>query len=123
MADVGIYTKNADIAARAGANVNSTAITTAETDKYVLAVEAYINAITRVDWSSKWTAGTLTANAKEILTEASACYCAMLAINYDLSSFPSRVEAETMLDVLRDRFVNAMKALDDVKVKTFLGGV
>ena len=38
MADDGVWTTNAMIAAKAGANVNATAITVAETDKYVLQV-------------------------------------------------------------------------------------
>ncbi len=42
MADFGIYTKNADILARCGANANATAKATAATDIYVLDVEAFI---------------------------------------------------------------------------------
>ena len=119
MADLGIYTKNADIAVRAGANVNTTAITTAETDKYVLDVEAFINSKTRTNWSDLYTVG-LNADAAGVLREASACLCAMYAIQYDMSGFSSRIEAETMLDVLRDRYTQAIKTLEDVKVRTFI---
>ena len=119
MADDGIYTTNAQIAVRAGANVNATAITVAETDKYVLDVEAYINARTRVNWSDLFTAG-LNADVEGILREASATLCAMYAIQYDMSSFTSRIEAETMLDVLRDRHVKAIEALEDAKIKLFV---
>lgn len=122
MADVGIYTKNADIAARAGRYVNTSAILTAETDKYVLAVEALVDAKTRVDWSSKW--ATLSGNAgMEILTEVAANLCAMKAINYDFSGFPTLAHATQHLNVLRDAAVRGFIAIEDIKVKTFLGGV
>jgi hypothetical protein len=51
---------------------------------------------------------------------AAACWSAMAVINYDMSGFTSRVEAETMLDVLRDRFVQCMKTLDDANVRQFV---
>ena len=116
MADDGIYTTNAQIAVRAGANVNATAITVAETDKYVLDVEAYINARTRVNWSDLVTAG-LNADVEGILREASACMCAMYAIQYDMGGFNSLLEAQTMLDILRDKHVKALEALEDAKIK------
>lgn len=116
MADDGVYTTNAQIAVRAGLNVNATAITVAETDKYVLAVEAMINAKTRTDWSTLWAAG-LNANFKAILTEASACWCAMQAIAYDMDGFTSDLDAQTRLDLLDQRFKVAMKALEDSNVR------
>lgn len=121
MADDGIYTTNAQIANQAGANVNATAITVAETDKFVLLAEAYVNAKTRTNWSDLVTAG-LNADVQGILTLASAALCAINAINYDMSVFATRSEAETMMDVLRDRHVQAMKALEDMKVRTFIEG-
>ena len=121
MVDDGIYTKNADIAVRAGLNVNATAATTAETDKYVLAVEAMINSITRTDWSTAWTAGLLKATVKVILTECSASFCAMKVINYDPNSLPTLLEAQTRLDVLNDIYKQTLKALkDDKELRRFV---
>lgn len=117
MADLGIYTKSADILVRAGANCNATAITVAETDKYVLVVEAHINAITRYDWSAAWTAGTLTTATRALLTEISACMCAMYVIQYDMSGM-QLAEAQTRLNVLYDRYTQALRLLreqDDIK--------
>ena len=45
----------------------------------------------------------------------------MKAIDYDMSGFSTRVEAETMLDVLRDDFVKAIEALESMDVQEFLG--
>jgi len=121
MADVGIFTKNADIQARAGANANATAKAVAATDVYVLNIESFINCTTRYNWSD-WFAGTPNADVKGILTDCGACLCAMIVINYDMSGFSSRAEAETMLDVLRDRAVNDLKLLEDIKVQEFMIG-
>jgi len=121
MADFGIYTKSADIQARCGTHANATAKAVAATDIYVLNVEAHINSKTRTNWSDLVTAG-LNADVQGVLTEASACWCAMLVIMWDMSGFPSVAVAQTMLDVLRDRHVQAMKALEDMKVRTFIKG-
>ncbi len=118
MADDGIYTTNAAIAAKAGANVNTTAITIAETDKYVLQVESTINCMTRFNWSDAF-AG-LNADVKGILLETSTAMCAMYAIQYDMSGFSSRIEAETMLDVLRDAALRGISLLKDQKVRAFM---
>lgn len=98
MADLGVWTKNADIIVRAGANANATAVTTAETDKYVLDIEAFINAMTRINWSDTY--ATLDADKKLILKDTGACLCACYVINYDMSGFSSLAEAQTMLNFL-----------------------
>ena len=119
MADFGIYCKNADIQARAGTNANATAKAVAATDVYVLDVEAYINALTQTNWSDLVTAG-LNADVEGILVEAAACWAAMIVIQWDLSSFPTLAEAQTMLNVLYDRHKAAVKALLDANVRKFI---
>ena len=119
MADFGIYIKNADIVARAGANVNATAINTTATDIYVLDIEAMINAMTRVNWSDLVTSG-LNEDVEGILREAGACFAAIYAIQWDMSGFTSRVEAEDMINVLRDRALFAIAILRDKKVQKFM---
>ena len=118
MADIGVFTKNADIQARAGESANSTAKATAATDVYVLDVEAYINAVTHFNWSDAYSS--LNADVKGLLTEASASLCAMKVISYDMSGFTSRAEAETMLDVLAYNASKAIALLKDQETKTFL---
>lgn len=118
MADDGIFTTNAQIAAKAGASVNATAITVAETDKYVAMVEARICAETERDWLTDWAA--LASDIKYLLSEAGSCLCAMYAINYDLSSFPSLLQAQTMLDVLDSQARKAIKLLKNQDVKDFI---
>ena len=121
MADVGIYTKNTDIQALAGINANTTSKAIAATDVYVLDVEAKINALTRYDWSTKWP--TMSGNVGAgILTETGAALCAIKVIQYDMSGFTSRYEAETMLDVLRDTALTNMAILRNKNTETFING-
>lgn len=116
MVDVGLYIKNADIAVRAGANVNATAISTTETDKYVLDVEAYINVATTYNWSDAYVTG-LNADVSGILKEAGACLCAIYAINYDIDAI-GRSTATLMINILYDK---AQKAIKELKEKTQQG--
>ncbi len=119
MTDFGIWTKNADIIARAGANVNATAINLTATDIYVSDVEALINSLSRFNWSDAVTAG-LNEDVEGILREASACFCAIYAIQWDMSGFTSRVEAEDMVNILRDRALFAIAILRDKQVQKFM---
>ena len=119
MADVGIYTKSADIIARAGTNAYATSVAVAATDIYVLQVEALINSLCRFNWSDAVTAG-LNADVQGILTEASACFCAIYVIQWDMSGFTSRIEAEDMINILRDRALFAISILRDKQVQKFI---
>ena len=120
MADFGIYTKNADIQARAGINANTTAKATAATDVYVLDVEAEVNDLTRTNWSDLVTAG-LNADTEGILREASASICAMKVIAADMSGFSSLLEAQSMVDILDSRSKIVIKALrEDKEVRRFI---
>jgi len=112
MADLGIFTKNADIQALAGANAGATAKLTAATDVYVLNVEAMINVDSTFDYSAAWTAGTLDTTMRLALTQAGAAKCAMYVVNADPTGYSSR-EAETTLDFLNTLYDESMKILID----------
>jgi hypothetical protein len=101
-----------------GANASSVSNTSAWIDDYLEQAESLINAQTRTNWTDLY-AG-LNADVKGILKMAAACWSAMAVISYDMSGYTSRTEAETMLDVLRDRFVQCMKTLDDANVRQFV---
>ena len=116
MVDDGVYTTNAQIAAEAGINANSTAVAVAATDVYVLQVEAAINAATRFNWSDAFAA--LDVDTKGILTETGATMCANKVIKADMSGFSSRGEAESMITVNRDTFLRNLQFLRDIKTHT-----
>lgn len=119
MADVGIYTKNADIQAEAGINANATAKAIAATDVYVLNVEAVINSLSRYNWSDAFATG-LNADVKGILTETGACLCANKVIKAEMSGYTSRIEAEDMINVNRDTALRNLQILRDKKVQLFI---
>jgi len=121
MADVGIYTKNADIQARAGIYANTTSKATAATDVYVLDIESMINVKTRYNWSDAYTAG-LNADVQGILTHTSACWCAMIVIQSDMSGYTSRAEAKTMLDFLNNEVNKGISFLKEKGAETFMIG-
>ena len=118
MADFGIFTKNADILARCGANANATAKATAATDVYVLNVESTINALTRKNWSDLYTAG-LNVDVQGILTETGASMCAINVINWDMDAI-GRSVAESMITVLRDIVLRNLQILKNTNVQTFM---
>jgi len=121
MADFGIYTKNADILARCGTGANATAKATAATDIYVLNVESFINCAARYNWSDAFTAG-LNADVGGILTDTGACLCAINVIQWDMSGYTSRVEAEDMINILRDTVLRNLAILRDKKTQDFING-
>jgi|TARA_Y100000296_G_scaffold85616_1_gene122068 hypothetical protein len=118
MADTGIFATTAEVQRKAGANASSTSNVEAYINDFMTQAESLINAQTRTNWSDLYSG--LNVDVKGILKMAASAWAAMKVINYDMSGFTSRVEAETMLDVLRDEFVNCMKTLEDMKVRQFI---
>ena len=118
MTDFGIWTKNVDIQAKAGTGANVTAKETAATDVYVLEVESLVNVLTRHNWSDDYS--TLNADVKDILKEVTSSLCAINVIQWDMSGFTSRIEAEDMINVLRDAALRGMSILRDKKSQEFM---
>ena len=118
MADLGIWTKNAMIQAKAGVNANATAKAVTATDIYVLETESFVNAASRFNWSDAY-AG-LNVDVKSILHSITSSMCAMTVIATDMSGFTSQEEAQTMLDVLREEALRGLSILRDVKARDFI---
>ncbi len=121
MADFGIWTKNVDIQAKAGTSANATAKAIAATDVYVLDVEAMVNVLTRFNWSDAVTAG-LNADVEGILRDVTSNLCAIYVIQWDMSGYSSRIEAEDMINILRDAALRGMSILRDKKAQDFING-
>ena len=120
MADVGIYTKNADIQALAGVNAGTTAKAEAATDVYVLNVEARINVDSLYDWSAAITAGgILDAALQLILKETGAAACALNVINADPTGYSAR-EREDAKDYLNSIYDENMKILKEKDKTAFI---
>ena len=62
----------------------------------------------------------LPATTRMILREVASNIAAIYAITYDMSGFTSRLEAEDMINVLRDAALRGLSILRDQNVKNFL---
>lgn len=106
---------------KAGVRANSTiVVSSAAVENWINQAEGLINSQTRTDWVTLYSG--LSDSYKFILNDGAASQAAMDIINYDMSGYSSRIEAETMLDVLRDRVTRVLKTLEDMKVREKIGG-
>lgn len=118
MADTGIFATTLEVQYKAGANASSTSNVEAYINSYIAQAESRINAETRYNWSDAYSG--LNADVKGLLKEAASNLAAMYVINYDLSGFTTRAEAETMLDFLYQMYRDAIELLREWKVKEFV---
>lgn len=120
MADTGIFATTAEVERKAGANASATSKAEAYVNQYMTEVESQINVISRKNFSDLFS--TLNADAKGILKEVSSNLAAIYVIQYDMSGFTSRVEAEDMINVLRDAALRGLSVLRDKKQQDFIEG-
>lgn len=125
MADTGIMCNQADMLRRAGANINTALNATNDTtftfsNDFIASAESYINISCKKNYSDTY--ASLNADVKALLRDAVACSSAMLCINYDMSGYTSRQEAQTMLDVLSNRVSEAIRLLTDKDKQAFING-
>ena len=123
MADAGQFAKDANIALRVGPNASATVLAAGWFDTIVVDVEAFINCITRFDWTTTDTTNTINESVRGILVDTAACLAAIEGISYDMSGFTSRTEAEDMINVLRDIALRNVSILRDRKVQEFMNGL
>jgi len=119
MAESGTFCINADVVKKAGANASATASAEAYTNVFILQAEGRIMVHARSDLKSNY--GTLNAETKELLREATSNLAAIYVIQFDMSGFTSRIEAEDMINILTFNFREAMKILSDQKAVTYSG--
>ena len=62
----------------------------------------------------------MNADVKGLLKLAASNLAAMMVINYDLSGFPTMIEAQTRLDVLEDTFNRALALLKEEEKTDFI---
>ena len=118
MADTGIFATTTEVQYKAGANASATANVEAYINSFMTQAESKINVLSQYNWSDNYAA--LNADVKGILKEAASNLAASYVIQYDMSGFTTRYEAETMLDVLKDNFNQALSLLKDIKKRDFM---
>src|SRR3990167_5815567 len=120
MADTGIFATTAEVQRKVGANANSTANAEAYINDFMTQAESVINVATRKNWSDVYS--TLNVDVKGVLKEAASNLAAMYVINYDLSGFPSKAQAETRLDVLYNGYTRDIELLKQLAQQDFVTG-
>ncbi|KKM62686.1 hypothetical protein LCGC14_1519190 [marine sediment metagenome] len=123
MADTGQFAKDADILLRVGANASATVRAAGWFDTIIIDVEAVINSATRFDWTATDAGTTINASVRGILVDTAACLAAIEGISFDMSGFTSRIEAEDMVNILRDIALRNIAILRNKEVQTFINGL
>ena len=118
MAEEGTLAIITDIQYLAGAGANSTYTAEAYTNLYIKMCEGLVCGITRYDWVTNY--ALINSVGKELLRLATATMAATLAIQADMSGYSSGIEAESMINVLRDISIRASSLLRDQKRKDFM---
>lgn len=118
MADEGIFATTLEVQRKAGAGASAVSNVEAYINDYMTQVESHINAVTRFNWTDAYVG--LNVDTKGLLKEAASNLAAIYVIIYDMSGYTSRIEAEDIINVLRDRALECLSILRDKKVKEFI---
>lgn len=110
-----------EFTAKCGAKCSATSKAIPYGQMYCLQAEATINVICRKVFAVSIGAfAALPATTRYILSDVTSSLAAISAIEYDMSGFTSRVEAEDMINVLRDSALRGLAILRDKKNQDFL---
>jgi hypothetical protein len=112
----GTLATSGSVIIKAGANVSSS-IANDTWDTWIEEAEAVVSTISRYDWVTNY--ATVETNFKPILREIVSNIAAIYAIIYDMSGYTTRIEAEDMINVLRDAALRGLSLLRDQKGVSF----
>jgi hypothetical protein len=118
MADTGIFATTAQVGYKVGAGASATSKAEAYTNNYMFQAESFINSACRYNFSDNYSA--LNVDTKGVLQEIASDLAAIYVIVYDMSGFTSRIEAEDLINVLRDAALRGIALLKDKKVTDFI---
>lgn len=118
MADTGIFATTAEVGYKAGSGKSATSAAEAYVNSFMTQVEAQINSVCRYNFSDNY--ASLNADTKGILKEVASNLAAIYVIIYDMSGYTSRIEAEDIINVLRDAALRNLALLKDKKVSDFI---
>ena len=121
MADTGIFATTAEVQRKAGSGASVTSNTEAYINDFMTQVESEINATCRYNFSDNY--ATLNADTKGLLKQAASNMAAIYVIAYDMSGYNSRIDAEDLINVLRDAALRNLNLLKDKKVVDFINEV
>lgn len=93
---------------------------TAACDELINQAESFINTTTRINYTDTYSG--LNGDSKKILEDTASCHAAMSIINYDMSGYTDRAEAQTMLDVLYTKIQDNIRLLKEKQHTDFITG-
>jgi hypothetical protein len=122
MVEAGTLCCNADVLKSAGVYANATAVAEAATNVYIKMAEGFVCTQSRYNWVTNY--ASVSTIGKEFLRDVTSAYAGIKAMEYDMSGYTSRTEAQTMLDILWSSVVECINLLRDEDFKAFvLSGV
>jgi hypothetical protein len=113
-----IFATLAEVQYKAGAGASATSKAAAYVTAFMFQAESFINAACRYNFSDNY--ATLNDDTKGILKEAASNLAAIYVIQYDMSGFASRVDAEDMVNILRDAALRCIALLKEKQVTDFI---
>lgn len=118
MAVTSIMTSEGEIDQKLGAGVDG-GFTETMKSAAVLQGESMVNCVTRFNFSDAIDAG-LNADFKGIFSDIVSSFVAIQGITYSMAGYTSRIEAEDMINVLRDGMLRGLSIIKDKKVQDFV---
>ena len=94
--------------------------TEATVELWIEEAESTVNNICRFNFTDNFTS--LNNDTKMILREVASAIAAIQAIQFDMSGYTSRTEAEDMINLQRDIALRGLGILRDKKVTDFING-
>lgn len=120
MVDTGIFATTAEVQRKAGNLASATSKAEAYVNDFMTQAESFINVTTKKNWSDIYS--TLNVDVKGILKECASNLAAIYVIQFDISVFTSRIEAEDMINILYRRAMDCIKILREQPNETFIVG-
>jgi len=117
---VGVFCTVNDVQYKAGSGANIIAKGDTCVNNFILQSESFINVMCRYNFSDVY--NSLNTDVKGLLNNIASSLAAIYVINYDMSGYASRLEAEDKINVLRDDALRDIQLLKDKKVQDFIKG-
>ena len=105
---------------KAGWNYDSTNVSSTLIASYINDAEGFISTESLYDWVTNY--DKVSSIGKFFLANVTASLAAIYILNYNMSGYTSRTEAQTMLDILWTQVVESLNLLRDQQFRTFVSG-
>lgn len=118
MVYTGIFATLAEVQHKSGEGASSISNTETYINQFMTEAESEINSECRYNFSDNYAA--LNDDTKGILKSVASNLAAIYVISYDMGGYTSRIEAENIINILRDAALRGLRLLKDKKVTDFI---